>query len=85
VPRNIDTALLRSFVAVAETGGVTRAAVALHLTQAAVSQQLKRLEDSLGTALFVRDRQRMALTGPASGCWRAPSGCWRSTTRSGRR
>lgn len=62
MPRNIDTALLRSFVAVAETGGVTRAAVALHLTQAAVSQQLKRLEDSLGTALFARDRQRMALT-----------------------
>ena len=63
MPRNIDTALLRSFVAVAETGGVTRAAAALHLTQAAVSQQLKRLEDSLGAALFVRDRQRMALTG----------------------
>ena len=62
MPRNMDTALLRAFVAVAETGGVTRAALLLHLTQAAVSQQLKRLEEGLGAELFVRDRQRMALT-----------------------
>ncbi len=59
---NLDTVLLRAFVAVAETGGMTRAAAILHLTQAAVSQQIKRLEDSLGCALFTRDRTRMSLT-----------------------
>lgn len=62
MPRNMDTALLRAFVAVAETGGMTRAAALLHLTQAAVSQQIKRLEESLGCALLVRDRQRIVPT-----------------------
>jgi DNA-binding transcriptional LysR family regulator len=62
MPRNLDTALMRSFVAVAETGGTTRAAAVLHLTQAAVSQQVKRLEEGLGRELFRRDRSRMELT-----------------------
>jgi DNA-binding transcriptional LysR family regulator len=56
MPRNLDTALLRSFVAVVETGGMTRAAGQLHLTQAAVSQQIRRLEECFGTALVSRDR-----------------------------
>ena len=62
MPRNLDTVLVRSFVAVAETGGTTRAAAVLHLTQSAVSQQIKRLEDGLGCELFRRDRKRMRLT-----------------------
>ena len=62
MPRNLDTVLLRSFVVVADTGGTTRAAAILHLTQSAVSQQIKRLEESLGCALFRRDRKRMVLT-----------------------
>src|SRR5690242_11564211 len=41
---------------------MTRAAALLHLTQAAVSQQIKRLEESLGCALFLRDRQRLVPT-----------------------
>jgi DNA-binding MarR family transcriptional regulator len=41
--RNLDITTLRSFVAVADSGGVTRAAGFLHLTQSAVSMQLKRL------------------------------------------
>jgi DNA-binding transcriptional LysR family regulator len=45
VRRDIDIGLLRAFAAVAETGGVTSAARLLNLTQAAVSQQLKRLEE----------------------------------------
>jgi DNA-binding transcriptional LysR family regulator len=45
--RNLDITTLRSFVAVAEAGGVTRAAGFLNLTQSAVSMQLKRLEDIL--------------------------------------
>ena len=61
--RNLDTALLRAFVAVAETAGMTSAANVLNLTQAAVSQQIKRLEDQLGHPLFTRDRRGLSLTG----------------------
>jgi DNA-binding transcriptional LysR family regulator len=60
--RNIDTALLRAFVAVAETGGMTAAAGVLNLTQAAVSQQIKRLEESFGCVLFRRERRGLQLT-----------------------
>ena len=42
MPRNLDLTALRSFVAVADMGGVTRAAGMLNLTQSAVSMQLKR-------------------------------------------
>ncbi len=59
--RDIDTALLRAFVAVVETGSVTGAAALLNLTQAAVSQQLKRLEELFGTQLFERHHRRLAL------------------------
>jgi len=48
---------------VADTGGVTRAASALNLTQSAVSMQLKRLEESLGQALLDRSGRGIALTG----------------------
>ncbi|MEQ8898122.1 MAG: LysR family transcriptional regulator [Roseovarius sp.] len=61
--RNLDLTTLRSFVAVAEQGGVTRAASALNLTQSAVSMQLKRLEDLLGQELLDRSNRRIALTG----------------------
>jgi DNA-binding transcriptional LysR family regulator len=63
--RNIDVGLLRAFVAVVETGSVTRAAHLLNLTQAAVSQQLKRLEEQLGVELF--DRTNRALRTSADG------------------
>jgi DNA-binding transcriptional LysR family regulator len=59
--RDIDTALLRAFVAVVETGSATGAAALLNLTQAAVSQQLKRLEELFGTQLFERHHKRLAL------------------------
>lgn len=60
--RNLDVSLIRSFVAVAETAGMTAAGNVLHLTQAAVSQQIKRLEESLGRQLFERDRRGLRLT-----------------------
>ena len=60
--RNLDITTLRSFVAVADSGGVTRAAGFLHLTQSAVSMQLKRLEDLLGIELLDRSGRRIALT-----------------------
>lgn len=60
--RNIDTALVRAFVTVAETGGMTAAGAVLNLTQAAVSQQIKRLEESFGAELFARGRRGLQLT-----------------------
>ena len=62
MPHNIDTSLLRAFVAVAETGGMTSAARLVNLTQAAVSQQVKRLEETFGRQLFERDRRGLRLT-----------------------
>lgn len=60
--RNLDMTTLRSFVAVADQGGVTRAAAMLNLTQSAVSMQLKRLEDLLGLGLLDRSGRGVALT-----------------------
>ncbi|MEM1066814.1 MAG: LysR family transcriptional regulator [Pseudomonadota bacterium] len=62
MPRNLDLTALRSFVAVTDTGGVTRAAGFLNLTQSAVSMQLKRLEEGLGVALFDRTGRALVLT-----------------------
>ena len=62
--RNLDLTALRSFVAVADSGGVTRAAGFLNLTQSAVSMQLKRLETALDVALLDRSGRGVALTGP---------------------
>lgn len=60
--RNLDITTLRSFVAVADHGGVTRAAGFLHLTQSAVSMQLKRLEEVLDLDLLDRSGRTIALT-----------------------
>jgi DNA-binding transcriptional LysR family regulator len=53
---------LRSFAAVAELGHLTRAAERLHISQPAVSAQIKALEDELGVTLFVRVSSGMQLT-----------------------
>lgn len=53
---------LRAFAAVAETGGFTRAAEVLGLTQTAVSHQIAQLEEWLGGRVFVRDRRAVYLT-----------------------
>ncbi len=53
---------LRSFAAVAEVGGVTKAAGFLNLTQSAVSMQLKRLEEALGIPLLERSGRGVSLT-----------------------
>ena len=44
MPRNLDVASIRSFLAVAEMGGVTRASAHLNVTQPAVSLQIERVE-----------------------------------------
>ncbi len=63
MPRNLDMTALRSFAAVAEAGGVTKASGSLNLTQSAVSMQLKRLEDSLDLKLLERSGRGVVLTG----------------------
>lgn len=53
---------LRTFLAVVETGSVSAAAQALHLTQPAASQQLRELERALGVRLLHRAAGRMLAT-----------------------
>lgn len=60
--RNLDMTSLRSFVAIADAGGVTRAAGFLNLTQSAVSMQIKRLEDLLGCDVLDRSARKVQLT-----------------------
>lgn len=60
--RNLDTSLARTFVTVADTTSMTAAANILHLTQGAVSQQVRRLEEAFGCSLFERDRGGLRLT-----------------------
>jgi DNA-binding transcriptional LysR family regulator len=60
--RNLDTALLRTFATVAGSASMTAAAATLHLTQGAVSQQVRRLEEALGCTLFERGGRRLKLT-----------------------
>jgi DNA-binding transcriptional LysR family regulator len=50
----LDTDQLRSFLAIVDTGSFTRAAERVHKTQSAVSMHIRRLEEQLGCALFVK-------------------------------
>jgi len=58
----LPSELLKTFLAVAEEGGFTRGAKSVHLTQAAVSMQIRRLEASVGKELFSRGGRRVTLT-----------------------
>lgn len=60
---NLDLDLLRSFVAVAETGAFTAAAARVLRSQSAVSLQIKRLEDLTGRRLLERSPRHVSLTG----------------------
>ncbi|WP_189479033.1 LysR substrate-binding domain-containing protein [Mesorhizobium sp. M1E.F.Ca.ET.063.01.1.1] len=60
--RDLDTTLIRTFVTTSDKASMTAAANALNLTQGAVSQQIKRLEEVLGQSLFERGRRGLRLT-----------------------
>ncbi|MAM12684.1 LysR family transcriptional regulator [Martelella sp. AD-3] len=58
----LDNDILRTFVAIAETGSFSGAAETVFRTPSAVSMQIKRLEEQLGVSLFVRDARSVRLT-----------------------
>lgn len=59
---NLDIDLLKTFLAIADTGSFTRAAEDVHKTQSAVSMQMKRLEELLSRPLFARDGRASRFT-----------------------
>jgi LysR family transcriptional regulator, carnitine catabolism transcriptional activator len=59
---NVTLRQVRAFVAVAQTGSFSAAALRLHLTQSALSTLVRALEVELDVALFVRTTRRVALT-----------------------
>lgn len=59
---DFDPTLLRTFVAVADTGSFTRAAQRQHLTQSAVSHQIRRLEEQVGRRLLSRTTRSLTVT-----------------------
>ena len=59
---HLEVKHLRLVQAVHEERSITRAGNRLHLTQSAISHQLKEIEDRLGATLFQRLRHDMVLT-----------------------
>src|SRR5215471_12125963 len=58
----MDIRQLKAFVAIAETGTFTAGAARVHVTQAAISMQIRQLENETGAKLFVRAPRRVILT-----------------------
>lgn len=60
--QDLDVALLRTFVAIVDTGGLTSAGRRVGRTQPAITHQIKRLEDLIGRTLFDDNRRKLSLT-----------------------
>ena len=58
----LELDLLKTLVAIAETGNFSSAADVVHRTPSAVSMQVKKMEEMLGRPVFVRDSRRVSLT-----------------------
>src|SRR5205807_5812233 len=58
----MDIRQLKAFVAIAESGTFTAGAVRVHVTQAAISMQIRQLENETGAQLFVRAPRKVILT-----------------------
>lgn len=59
---NVDLELYRVFYVVAKHKHMTKASEELHISQPAISQSIKKLEDQLGGTLFLRSNKGMGLT-----------------------
>lgn len=58
----MDTKIIEYVIAIAEEKSLSKAAERLYLTQSALSQRLKKLEEELGTPLFIRDSNGLTIT-----------------------
>src|SRR3989441_10888622 len=58
----MDIRQMKAFVAIAEAGTFTAGAARVHITQAAISMQIRQLEIETGAKLFVRAPRRVILT-----------------------
>lgn len=63
---NLPTELLRSLVAIVDSGSMLKATERVFVTQSALSLQMKRLEEMVQTSLFHRDGRKLVLTPPGS-------------------
>ena len=79
-PQAIELRHLRYFTAVADAGSFTHAAERMFIAQPTLSQQIRRLEEIVGTPLLQRRREGLRLTRPAPCCWTPPAPCCRSWT-----
>src|SRR5260370_23817299 len=61
--QTLDLAIMRTLLAVVETGSFARAARAVGRSESAVSLQLKRLEEQVGEPVFLRAGKQMTITG----------------------
>jgi DNA-binding transcriptional LysR family regulator len=61
-PQNVELRQLEAFVAVAEHGHFGRAAKAINVSQPTLSKLVRRLEDQLGTPVFLRDSRNVTLS-----------------------
>ena len=68
---SVSHAQLKAFHAVAIHGSFTGAAERLFLTQPAISDQVRKLEERFGVLLFHRNKRSVRL----SACWASPSAC----------
>src|ERR1700709_1563617 len=62
MPVNLPTNLLRSFVAIVDTGSMLNATEQVFVTQSALSLQIRRLEEMVQQSLFTREGRRLVLT-----------------------
>ncbi|HYR67100.1 MAG TPA: LysR family transcriptional regulator [Reyranella sp.] len=82
ISRDVDLKRLRTFVAVAELGTVSKAALLLRISQSALSRQISDLEKEFSLRLFDRVGRRLMLTASASSCSEIVAAYWVKSARS---